>query len=144
MADRRTHIAAPYLAYNGATITCESHFADYNRIQDDINRWIDAGNSTMQKTCFQIASKRGRCDRFDRKMLNRQIGTTQRDRSLKHLRMSHQNRHELAMARAAFYLGHQCPDNHLRADACDVSRGDSDNRFRQRRGSHWFLIPANS
>lgn len=48
MIDRRTHIAAPYLAYNGATITCESHIADYNRIQDDINRWIDAGRDVPE------------------------------------------------------------------------------------------------
>ena len=40
---RREHIPCPYEAYNGATITCQAHIKSYNDIQDDINRWIDAG-----------------------------------------------------------------------------------------------------
>lgn len=41
MAEKlRTHITAPYRAYNGATITCQAHIDTYNAIQDDINIWI--------------------------------------------------------------------------------------------------------
>lgn len=38
---RREHIEAPYLAYNGAVLN-ETQCKEYNTIQDDINRWIDA------------------------------------------------------------------------------------------------------
>ena len=40
---RREHIPCPYRAYNGATVTCQAHIGTYNRIQDAINGWLDAG-----------------------------------------------------------------------------------------------------
>lgn len=39
---RREHITAPYRCYNGRIITCQAHIDNHNRIQDDINIWIDA------------------------------------------------------------------------------------------------------
>jgi hypothetical protein len=42
MSNRREHIQAPYKAHNGAVLN-ERQCQEYNTIQDDINRWIDAG-----------------------------------------------------------------------------------------------------
>ena len=43
MTALRTHIKAPYKAYNGTTVTCQMHIDTYNRLQDEINGWVNAG-----------------------------------------------------------------------------------------------------
>ena len=48
MPTRRSHISAPYTCWNGFVITCTAHIDDYNVIQDDINRWIDAGRDVPE------------------------------------------------------------------------------------------------
>ncbi len=47
MTQRREHIKAPYLTHNNAVLN-ERQCKDYNDIQDDINRWIDAGRKVPE------------------------------------------------------------------------------------------------
>ena len=44
----RSPMQVGYKAYNGATITCQPHIDEYNRLCDEVYRWEDSGRGVPE------------------------------------------------------------------------------------------------